>query len=196
MRPTEAIDASITAHRRLERALEPLTDADVQAPSRLEGWTRGHVLAHLAHKTGSHIWLIGGAEAGEVRHQYPAGYAHAQADVEAGSGRPASELRADLSQSFLDLEAAWERLADDRWKHEGICVPGPRTMVDIVFRHLRDVEVHHVDLDIGLSVADWSDVFVGSELPKRVAGLPQRADRASLLAWLLGRAEPPELGPW
>jgi maleylpyruvate isomerase len=69
-------------------------------------------------------------------------------------------------------------------------------MREIVSRHLRDVEVHHVDLDIDYQPTDWPELFVEGELAKRLAGLPDRASHAALLAWLLGRADAPALGPW
>ncbi len=76
-------------------------------------------------------------------------------------------------------------------------VEGPRTMAEIVGHHLRNVEVHHVDLDIGYLPSDWPAELVDAELPRRLRSLPGRAPDADLLAWLLGRAPAPELtGPW
>lgn len=196
MRPVSILEAGIAAHRRLEHALGTLTDDDVRRPSLLPGWSRGHVLTHVAHKTVSHVWMLEGARQNEVRHQHPSGFDHAQAEVAAESGRSAAELRDDVVRSFAQLEAAWAELPDECWERMGICVPGPRSMADIAGRHLRDVEVHHVDLDIGYTPADWSTVFVDYELPKRLAGLSSRTNPASLLAWLLDRADAPELGPW
>jgi len=83
------------------------------------------------------------------------------------------------------------------WDRQGIMTAGPRTMTEIVTHHLRSVEVHHVDLDIGYLVSSWPPIFVDGELAKRLRALPNRADHADLLAWLLGRATAPELlGPW
>lgn len=196
MRPSDEIETCLASHRHLERSLASLIDRQMREPSLLPGWTRGHVLTHLADKTATHVWLIGGAEVNEVRDQYPAGFAQAQSAVDARSGRSAAELREDVAQSFADLESAWERLDSDQWQRTGICVPGPRSMADIVSRHLRDVEAHHVDLDIGYSPSDWPELFVEGELAKRLAGLSDRAGHSALLAWLLGRGDAPTLGPW
>ena len=38
--------------------------------------------------------------------------------------------------------------------------------------------------------------FVEGELARRLRALPDRADHAELLAWLLDRAPAPRLGPW
>jgi maleylpyruvate isomerase len=95
------------------------------------------------------------------------------------------------------LEAAWARLDGSLWDRQAIMTAGPRTMAEIIRHHMRNVEVHHVDLDIGYRPTDWSATFVEGELPKRLRALPDRADHAELLAWLLGRSPAPELrGPW
>jgi maleylpyruvate isomerase len=69
-------------------------------------------------------------------------------------------------------------------------------MAEIASHHLRDVEVHHVDLGIGCHPSDWPALFVEGELVRRMRGLPDRTDHAELLAWMLGRRDAPELGPW
>jgi Mycothiol maleylpyruvate isomerase N-terminal domain len=74
---------------------------------------------------------------------------------------------------------------------------GARTMAEIVAHHLRNIEVHHVDLDIGHRTSDRPPILVEGELSKRLRSFPDRADHAEILAWLLGRAPAPELtGPW
>lgn len=69
-------------------------------------------------------------------------------------------------------------------------------MPEFVDRHMRDVFVHHVDLDVGYSPEDWPAIFVDTELPKRLRDLPLRASPGALLAWVLGRAQSPELSAW
>jgi maleylpyruvate isomerase len=69
-------------------------------------------------------------------------------------------------------------------------------MSQIADRHLRDVEVHHVDLDIGYGPSNWPEIFVTTEFAKRHTDLPGRASHHELLAWLLGRSDAPDLEPW
>jgi maleylpyruvate isomerase len=69
-------------------------------------------------------------------------------------------------------------------------------MAEIVGHHLRNVEVHHLDLDIGYGPEGWPPAFVEAELAKRLRDLPGRTEHANLLAWLLDRAPAPDLGPW
>jgi len=195
MAPVTDIDACRAGHRRLLVSLAPLTDDDMRAPSRLPRWSRGHVMTHLANKTTTLVWLFGGPGAGEVRRQFPVGHDH-DAAADAGATRSADVLRAELARAFDEVERVWAALEDAAWDGEGIVTPGPRTLAEIVTRHLRDVEVHHVDLGIGYEVADWPRAFVDVELAKRLPALPDRADHAALVAWLLGRAPAPDLGPW
>jgi maleylpyruvate isomerase len=195
MRPDDLIAACRMGHRSFVAGVAPLSEDDLRAPSLLPGYSRGHVVAHVINKTNAHIWLFEGALGDEVRRLHPGGYdADRAADV--GARRAASALCADLERSFDELEAAWDALDDADWSRQGIMTAGPRTMAEIVGHHLRNVEVHHADLGIGYGPRDWPTVFVEAELSKRLSGLPGRAEPADLLAWLLGRADAPELGPW
>jgi len=196
MKPLAYVDACRTSHRQLLAALAPLTDGDFRTPSLLPRYSRGHLVTHLANKAKAHVAIFGGPAAGEIRQLHPTGYdPDLAADV--GAGRSASELCSDLAHSFELLEAAWDGLDPLMWDRQGIMAAGPRTMAEIVTHHLRNVEVHHVDLDIGYRVSDWPPILVEGELVKRLRSLPNRADHADLLAWLIGRAPAPELfGSW
>lgn len=195
MRPRAEIDACRDSHRRLLADLATLTDAAFREPSRLPGYTRAHVVAHLTNKARAHARLFGGPAAGEIRRLHPVGY-DADRAAEAGAGRTAADLCADLAAALDLLDVAWDALDDTMWDRLGNMTAGPRTMAEIVGHHLRNVEVHHVDLDIGYRAADWPSIFVDRELAKRLATLPGRADPAELLAWLLDRAPAPNLAPW
>ena len=195
MKPTASIEVCLTSHRRLLDGLAPLVDGDFRAPSLLPRFTRGHVITHLANKTKAHVVLFGGPAAGEVRRLHPVGY-DADMAADSGASRSAAGLRTDLQDSFKLLEAAWDALDDGMWNELGEMTAGPRTMTEIIGHHLRNVEVHHVDLDIGYRASDWPTLFVEGELAKRLGSLPSRADHADLLAWLLDRALAPELAPW
>ena len=196
MKPAADIAYCVTAHRSLIAALAPLTEADLRSPSLLPRYSRAHVVTHLANKARAHVWIFGGPLVGETRRLHPEGY-DADRAADSGASRSGVELRADLTRSLQLLEVAWNGLDDAHWDHEAIMTAGPRTMTEVLRHHLRNVEVHHVDLDIGYRPRDWPARFVESELAKRLPGLPDRVDHAVLLAWLLGRSSPPDLqGPW
>ena len=195
MKPVAHAEACRESHRRLLADLAPLTDDDFRSPSLLPRYSRGHVVTHLVNKTKAHILLFGGPAVGEIRQLHPDGYDPDLA-ADAGAHRSAAEFISDLENSFELLETAWDALDDAMWDRQGIMTAGPRTMAEIVAHHLRNVEVHHVDLDIGYVVSSWPPILVEGELAKRLRALPNRADHADLLAWLLGRSTAPELGPW
>ena len=195
MRPHDDIETCRSSHSRLVAAVGSLADDDLRAPSLLPGFSRGHVLAHVINKAHAHARVFGGPPAGEIRQLHPNGH-DAKAAAHAGASRSASELRSELERAFEDLDSAWEALDDAHWSHHAVMTAGPRTMVEVVGHHLRNVEVHHVDLDVGYQPSDWPPRFVEAELAKRVRDLTGRADHADLLAWLLHRAPAPALGPW
>lgn len=198
-----AIEGSRAAHARLLDALADLDDATAAGPSRLPGWTVGHVVTHLARNADSHVRLIEAAAAGDVADQYDGGEAGRAADIEAGAVRPAAELVSDLAAAVARLEDAWDRATPDVWS-QGF---GRNTFgvlqacADLPFRRWREVEVHHADLGLDFGPDQWSAAYVDTELPRTLAALPARLsldDRRALLAWLIGRAPgpPPELPAW
>lgn len=197
-----AVDGCRDASARLLATLDGLDDAIARRPSRLPGWTVGHVVTHLARNADSHVRMLEGAKAGSVADQYEGGLDGRAADIAAGAGRPAAELVTDLNRAIGDLDAAWGQVPVDVWDSgrgrmgNGELCP----CAELPARRWREVEIHRVDLGLGAEPADWPDAYVELELPKALAQLPDRLsppDRARLLAWLVGRVEaPPELPPW
>ena len=184
------------SHIRLGMTITRLTDDDARRPSLLPGWTVGHVLTHLARNADSHVRLLEGAARGEVADQYAGGDAQRAADIEAGAGRPAAELAADVLEAAARLERTWDNTPEEVWRiGEGRVSSGVWAVAELPFRRWREVEVHHVDLDLGYGPADWPDAYVEEELARTVAGL-DGGDRRRLLAWLVGRAGVPKLGAW
>jgi maleylpyruvate isomerase len=199
------------SHARLRETLAGLSDAGARGPSRLPRWTVGHVLTHLARNADSHVRMLEGARRGEVADQYPGGNERRAADIEAGAGRPAAELVADVVASAARLEEAWAVTPTDVWRTgQGRVVGGVWPVAELPFRRWREVEIHHVDLGLGYGVDDWPDDYVEAELARGLPTLearlpagvrfdPQSLDRRRLLAWIIGRIDDPALPvltPW
>ncbi|MFM7307225.1 MAG: maleylpyruvate isomerase N-terminal domain-containing protein, partial [Actinomycetota bacterium] len=106
-----ALDAQVTgcaaSHQRLLASLETLTDEQCREPSLLPGWTRGHILSHLARNAESHVLMFSAATRGEESEQYPGGKPVRKAGIESGANRSAAELVSGLRISIYALEAAW-----------------------------------------------------------------------------------------
>jgi len=193
--PTEWIDGCVAAQHALDDALVGLRDEQARAPSLLAGWSVGHVLTHLARNADSVVWRLEGAARGEVRDQYPGGLAQRRADIEAGAGRTAAELVADVARTSAAVEAVPAGLPTAAWDapsrtSRGVVEP-PR---DALFSRWREVVVHHGDL--GLGPVRWTPALVTPWLPRELPRLAERADSECLLAWVIGRGPAPALEPW
>lgn len=144
---------------RLLATTQQLTDADVAAPSLLPGWTRGHVLAHVARNADGLCNLLTWARTGEETPQYASQQAR-DADIETGAPRPVAAQLADLRVSAARLAEQASSLPTTAWAAV-VRTRGNREIVaaDLVWMRLREVEVHHVDLDSGYRPDAWPDAF-------------------------------------
>jgi maleylpyruvate isomerase len=201
--PGVAVWLAKTAHRRLFVTAAGIDDATARRPSRLPGWTVGHVITHLARNADGHVRRLEGALEGREVARYGGDADQRARDIEAGAGRPTAELFRDLTESARRLERTWARSEDADWPHAELLAADSFPTTGSPLRRLREVEMHHVDLGLGYEPADWPDEYVAWELSASLAHLPERlADRGDdrrFLAWLTGRAGwPPglRLKPW
>jgi maleylpyruvate isomerase len=197
-----AVDGCARAHARLLPTLEALDDDTARRPSLLPGWSVGHVLSHLARNADSHVGVLEAAARGEAVEQYPGGAAQRVADIEAGAGRSAADLRDDVLSAAGRLERAFAELPPETWEGNGLAGGIVWPCRTLPFHRWREVEVHHVDLGLGYTSGDWPADYVAWELPMALASLPDRLagdpQRRAVLAWLLGRGDQPtmDLAAW
>lgn len=164
---------SITAEvmpleRRLLQTVARLSDGDVQAASRLPGWTRGHVLTHLARNAEGHVGMLEGALRGELVPQYAGGAEGRSADIEAGAKRPAAEQVRDLRTWSDRLVETWALMTPEAWDFGVPTLSGPKPAWRTAWSRWREVEIHWVDLGIDLRPEDWSGSFVELALPEQI----------------------------
>jgi len=198
-----AIALCQAAHARLLASAEGLADDQVRAPSRLPGWSVGHVLSHLARNAEGHARRLEAALLGQDLPRYPGGSSQRDADIPAGAGHSAAELAADLAGTARRVEEAWASSADAGWPHAKLRGHDSWPTTASPSRRLREVEVHHADLGLGYEPADWPDEHIEWELPMVLATVPRRlpdpGDGRDLLVWLMGRRPdlpPVRLDPW
>jgi len=198
------------ATERLLSAVAGWSDASVAEPSRLPGWSRGHVLAHLARNADALVNVLEGRPM----------YADAQvrdADIERDAPRPLKVQLADVRESAARFQAVgaapgdWSRTVELR---NGVVDSAAR----VPFRRWVEVELHAVDLGMGYELEDLPPEFTEREtgfLAERFTGRPdvpptrltdgtrvwltgRKADEpevtvtgtpADLLGWLAGRRE-------
>lgn len=142
---------------RVEAAAAPLTDADARAASALPGWSRGHVLTHLARNADALVNLLTWARTGVETPMY-AGPEQRSADIDAGADRTAAELAADLHGSAQRFRAAAAALSDEGWAAT-VRTRAAREIsaAEIPWLRVREVWLHLVDLDRGATVDDIPD---------------------------------------
>jgi len=190
-----------------------LTDGDARASTRLPGWTRGHVLTHLARNAEGGTRLLGWARTGVPSYEYESAEARAAA-IEAGAARPASILIEDVRRTAEGFSEAARLLPDDAWQVEVVWTSGHRTAAaHIIKSRLTEVFIHHVDLDVGYGPSSWPMAFTGDILDIVVDGATPSVDlvatdsgrqwhvgsgprsdtlvatQAELLAWFAGRSD-------
>ncbi|MGW1891853.1 maleylpyruvate isomerase family mycothiol-dependent enzyme [Streptomyces sp. NPDC002004] len=158
----------LDATERLLTAAAKLDNASVAGPSRLPGWTRGHVLAHLARNADALANVLRGLPmyaSSETR----------DADIERDAPRPLDAQLADVRESAARFEetagepADWSRTVELR---NGVTDSASR----VPFRRLVEVELHHVDLGIGYELEDLPDAFVQQEISFLAERFRGRAD--------------------
>ena len=163
-----AVDFMIEQHEaaidRLLTSAAALSDDQMREPSLLPGWSRGHVLTHLARNGDGLANLLTWAETGIETPQYPSAEAR-DADIEAGAGRSAGELTADVAGSAKAFADRARALPPEAWLTEVRGMRGPAHPAWFVLnRRLFEIEVHHADLGWEYGPSNWPDWFVSAEL--------------------------------
>jgi maleylpyruvate isomerase len=185
----------VAAQAALLGAIADLTDEGARGPSRLPGWSVGHVLTHLARNADSVVWRLEGAALGELRDQYPGGLEQRAGDIDAGAGRPAAELVTDVRLSADAVERVMRDLAPAAWDAPSRTSRGVvEDARDVVLSRWREVVVHHGD--IGLGAVPLPPALIDVWLPRELPRLAERSEPAELLSWVIGRGDPPALAPW
>lgn len=175
-----------------------LDPSAVAEPSRLAGWTRGHVLTHLARNADSLVNLLTWARTGEETPQYASGDQR-DADVAAGSTRPLEEQLADLRESSERFEQAAQSLPPAAWAAQVMMRSGRVVAAaELPWARLVELQVHHMDLGAGYTSEDFPAEFTerflafGAEAARGHEGVAavRVRETGSGAEWEIGAAEP------
>lgn len=172
---------------------------DPGAESLCEGWTRGHVLTHLARNADAMTAIVRGARQHRTVAMYPS-QAVRDADIEAGAGRSREALLVDVRDSAAPLAVELAGIGPDLAEREFERTPGGRSVPvgKLPFMRLREVVFHHVDLDAGYSFGDLSPDLLTLFLTDAVARLATAAPTPSPFVvrtdegeiWTVGGSDP------
>lgn len=142
------------------KALGDLDDTTLRMPSALDGWSRAHVVAHLAANADAVGNLVTWARTGVETTMYSSPQQRFE-DIKAGSARSLADLRDWFDRSADRLAAAMDGLTADQWDAEvrtaqGRLVPASETP----WMRSREVMVHAIDLDLGIRFDDLPSDFL------------------------------------
>lgn len=137
-----------------------LDDETIRVASLCEGWTRAHVLSHIARNADGLGNLVSWAVTGTPRAMYDSPGSR-DGDIAAGATRGAQEIFTDLNESAARFASAAASLGGAPEMAE-VEMRGGRVVRGAQLPTLRLMEVvfHHVDLDAGYTFADADPGFV------------------------------------
>ena len=143
-------------------ALVGLDERGYVAPSGLPGWTRKHLVTHVAANADAVGNLVHWAATGERTPMYSSPEQRGT-DIAAGATRPGAELARWFARSAEKLEAAFDALTEEQWATEVVTAQG-RTVpaTETPWMRAREVLVHAVDLGTGVGFADLPADFLAA----------------------------------
>jgi len=178
----------------VEQAAARLAPAQVAEPSRLPGWTRGHVLSHLARNADALVNLLTWARTGTETRMYTSPSDRADG-IEAGAYRALPEQLADLSaanQRFTDAAAAVPA-----GRREFMVLSGQGREIparEVPWLRVREAWLHLVDLDVPFELDDIPADIAWTLAADVAAWMSSRTQvTAELVAE--GQQDPIKLGP-
>jgi maleylpyruvate isomerase len=194
------------------KVIAGLDEASYGAPSQLDGWTRKHLIAHLAANAEAIGRLVSWARTGKEQRMYSSPEQR-NADIEAGAKLSDEQLTSWFDQSARELAMAMRALPDQAWQAKVVTAQG-RTVAaaETPWMRSREVMVHAVDLATGLTFADLPEDFLAAlrediTSKRGTQNVPAvRGSDADVTAYLAGRpysdittvdgTPAPELPPW
>jgi maleylpyruvate isomerase len=139
---------------RLLAAVDKLDDADLREPSTLPGWSRAHVIGHLARNAEALVRLATWAQTGIETPMY-ADREQRAAEIEQSAALPARTLREQLADTAAALDTALARLTAAQWEADvrsalGRAIPA----AELPWMRIREVWLHAVDLNTDARMDD------------------------------------------
>jgi maleylpyruvate isomerase len=168
--------ATMTATDALIKAVADLDDVAVRGPSLLPGWTRAHVITHLARNADGLLNLLIWARTG-VEHPMYTSRADRDASIEEGSIRGYLVLVEDLSAACDRFERAAKEMPESAWSAGVITSRGAPVLASRVpWMRLCEVWVHLADLDAGIGFDAIADDAIEPLLDYVIGGFGGRPE--------------------
>ncbi len=142
------------AQVRVDELVASLDETASHGPSLLPGWTRGHVISHLARNADGLVNLLSWAKSG-IEHPMYASTADRDADIEEGARRLLQIQQEDLAAASARFFAAARDLPTSSWTATVTARAGaalPATLIP--WLRANELLVHAVDLNCGHTFDD------------------------------------------
>src|SRR5436189_4485927 len=131
--------------------MPPFTEDPSRAnvPSLLDGWSRAHVIAHLANVAEGLVRMTGDALAHHDTNMYPGGRDQRNADIDAAARVAPKQLLEHFERSAAQLATTGRDVPRDAWGTVFTETElGAMQLGRLVTLRLTEVEVHHADLAV------------------------------------------------
>ncbi len=185
------------------------------APSRLPGWTVGHVVTHLARNADGLRRVLVGARVEQQLQPYDSPQARND-DIEQGATRSTDTIALDLAAADRHLAQTIDELPQPAWAFTvDLGRGGPAPAAVVLAARLGEVELHHDDLGVdggldllteaqaGRLLAAVQHSYVrtrdvpamtlepadGPPIPVRGGGPVVAGSNLALVRWLAGRGD-------
>lgn len=210
------LDNVAAATDRLIATARRFDDAALREPSLCAGWTRGHVLAHVAGNADGLANLMEWARTGIEHPQYESQAARDAAIRRVAGDRPRSWWPTRSIRRSVSRPRRPPYRTTTGSCRSAASAARSRPARHFVGARLREVEIHHVDLNADYGPVDWPGAFAQGLLRHVVDGYADADDAprlrvhasdldedytiggggptrvigpaAELLAWLIGRS--------
>ncbi|MEP6649598.1 MAG: maleylpyruvate isomerase family mycothiol-dependent enzyme [Lapillicoccus sp.] len=203
--PTTTLDTDFRTHlvavdRHTELLLATARSLDpdrVGDPSLCPGWTRGHILSHIARNADALLNLVTNATTGSSTPMYASPESR-DADIEAGARRPLAEQVGDVEASAARFASAASGLTEELVDVPLLARNNTKVQAGYLpFMRLREVVLHHLDLDAGFGFADVDDQAVLALLQDTIRRLRHDPETPSMSirtnegdVWSIGDGRP------
>jgi maleylpyruvate isomerase len=169
-------------------AVDSLSDASFAEPTALPGWTRAHVVAHVHSNAEALQRLARWARTGQETRMYESP-TQRSTEIESGAKHQPATLRPLVRESAAALVADLAQLTVTEREHIVITAQGRHIAADeIAWLRCREVGVHAVDLDAGVTFADLPDDFLTALISDVIVKRTANGELATIASWLTGRA--------
>lgn len=142
------------------RHLNALSDSELDAPSRIPGWARRHVVAHVGYHARGLARLVEAARNGSWEEKLAEPETQIE-DVEFGATLPAHALRYLFRHAEVHLNVEWRDLDEAGWHARVRALDGQIVPIrNTPWLRAREIWLRALDLDTGRTSADFPQDFV------------------------------------